>query len=175
MVENFKDLSPQLSADTAALPNRLLLDPLQDTNHPLPARIHPPPIYYNSNIEFKPDKMSARLAFVETRDRLAKAQAARSPASAKKNKKHSNFLAVLGIMARKASHSTHRHNLKGSLEHQPGRSTPDAGAMREYSMRLDSGREPRTYEREQWIDAWIADVYGQVLPVHEESPPPYSP
>lgn len=116
--------------------------------------------------------MSARLAFVETRDRLAKAQAARCPASVKKSKKQSNFLAILGIMARKASHSTHRQNLKGSLEQQQGRLTRDAGAMMGCSMRLNSDREPQAFEQEQWIDAWIADVHGQVLPVYEENPPP---
>lgn len=116
--------------------------------------------------------MSARLAFVETRDRLAKAQAARCRVKVKKNKKHSNFLAVLGIMARKASHSTHRQNLKGSLVQQPGRATRDAGTMMGSSVRQGSGRELRAFDGEQWIEAWIADVHGQVLSGYEESPPP---
>ena len=116
--------------------------------------------------------MSARLAFAEARDRLAKAQAARCPASVKKSKKHSNFLAVLGIIARKAPHSTHRQNIKESLVLKPGRSTRDAGTVMGYSMRSDNDRELRACDGEQWIEAWIADVHGQGLPGYEESPPP---
>lgn len=107
--------------------------------------------------------MSARLAFVEARDRRAAAQAAHCAAGVKKSKKHCALVMILRIMARKRSKPTNRKHLNG---------TRDGGITMGNYMRSYNDRELQIFDEEQRVDAWIANLIGELSPAYEESPPP---